>query len=59
MALAATAVDASNVKVSDENAYLSRNVTIEANNKIVRKPSEFGSWEERATANSGQKKKSA
>ena len=36
MPLAATAVDASNVKVLDEDAYLSRNMTIEANNKCLK-----------------------
>ena len=54
--LAAT-VDASNVKVSDEDAYLCRNMTFKANNRIVKELSEFGSVKERAQPTAGQKKK--
>ena len=40
---AAPAVDVSNVKGSDKDSYLSRNVTIRANNKIESELSEIGS----------------
>ena len=40
---AAPAVDVSNVKGSDEDGYLSRNVTTKANNKTLKELSEFGS----------------
>ena len=43
--LTCTAVDASNVKVSDDDVYLSRNMTFEANNRIVKELSELGSVE--------------
>ena len=43
MPLAATTDDSGNVKVSDEDGFLSHNVTIEANNRIVKEVSEFGS----------------
>ena len=37
----------SSVEGSDEDGYLSRNVTIKANNRIVKGLSEFGSMEEK------------
>ena len=43
--LAATAVDASDVKVSDEDAYLSRNMTNRANNGVVKELSVLDQWE--------------
>ena len=43
----APAVDVSSVEGSDEDGYLSRNVTIKANNRIVKGLSEFGSMEEK------------
>ena len=41
--LAATADDACNVKVSDEDAYLSRYTTIKAYHKAVKELNKFGS----------------
>ena len=54
---AATADDACNVKVSDEDGYLSRCMTIKADHKAVKELSKFGSVENKSTANCRQQKK--
>ena len=55
MPLGATAVDASNVKVSDEDARLSPNVTFKANNGIVKELSGLGSVNKGAQPTASQK----
>ena len=62
--LAATADESGNVKVSEEDGFLSRNVTIKANNRIAKERSEFGAvkktqptaGKKKGTAKSRQKK---
>ena len=53
---AAPAVDVSDVKGSDVDVCLFRNVTIKANNRIVKELSEFGSVKKRTQPNSRPKK---
>ena len=55
--LAPTADDSGNVKVSDEDCFLSRNVTMKANNKIVKELSEFGSVEKQQSQQQAKRKR--
>ena len=54
--LAATAVDVSNVKVSDEDAYLSRNMKFKTNNRIVKELTDSDHFSKITQPTAGPKK---